>query len=178
VEVPDIIIAILDAEPEGVDGRTAIQKLVYFTSVKTGIDAGFIPHYYGPFSPLVAAYLENLVSLEFITEQGRRTIRDRTMYSYFLTQDGKKVADLLKKKYPEKFSEVEKVVKKCRKIVHNNIYVLSWAAKVHFILRQAEKPMTYGEAIEASKSFGWSLSEEEIESAAKLLLALGLIKKE
>lgn len=178
MEQNELLIAMLHAEPIGqIDGRTTIQKLTYFCSVKTGIDIGFDPHYYGPYSPLVASSLENLVGFDFIVEKGRRTIRDRTMYSYFLTEDGVKLAKKIEKKHPGEHQVIKNVVNRCYHIVHNNIYVLSWAAKVHYILNQTQKPMTYDEAISTGKLFGWKLSDEESKSGLKLLLALGLLKK-
>lgn len=177
MEIPEIIVAMLYILPEGIDGRTVIQKLGYFISVKMGKDIGYQADFYGPFSPLVAAHLENLVGLDFVAERGRRTIRDHVMYSYSLTDDGQKLACGVKEQYPKEFLIIKDVVKKCQKIAHNNFYVLSWAAKVHYVLSQTKKEMTRKEAIEASKLFGWNLGEKEIESAIRLLLALGLIEE-
>lgn len=177
MEIPELILAILGVEPDGIDGRTVIQKLGYFTSMKIKEDAGYGPDFYGPFSPLVAAHTQNLVGLDYIVEKGRRTINDRTMYSYYLTDDGEELVKKIKEEYPKEYSIIRKVVKKCGKIVHYNLHVLSWAAKVHFILRQTGKTMTYEEAIEIGRLFGWKLSEKEIESAVMLLSALGFVKK-
>lgn len=177
MEISELIIALLSAEPNGIDGRTVIQKLGYFASVKIKMEAGYGADFYGPFSPLVAKHSENLVGLDFVVEKGRRTVRDRTMYSYYLTEDGKQLAKKIEEQYPNEYSIIKNIVKKCGKIVHYNFYVLSWAAKVHFILRQTGKAMTYEEAIAASRLFGWRLSDKEIDSAVKLLLALGLIEK-
>jgi hypothetical protein len=174
----ELLIALLDAEQEPIDGRTTIQKLAYFASVKTGSDVGFHPHYYGPYSPQVATQLEDLVGSDFIVEIGRHTIRDRIMYSYCLTEDGKIVARNVMKKYPEEYSTVKQITSKCRKIAHNNISILSWAAKVHYILSQTNKPMTYNEAVELGRRYGWKPPATEMESAIDLLLSLGLIKKQ
>lgn len=178
MEISEIILAMLHTAPGGIDGRTVIQKLGYFVSVKMGRDLGYNAGFYGPFSPLIAADLENLVSLDFVIEKGRLTVRDRVMYSYDLADDGEKIVDKIEERYPKEFLIVKDTVKKCRKIVHNNFYVLSWAAKVHFILSQTGKGMTREEAVEASKLFGWSLDEREVEVAVRLLLALELIEEE
>lgn len=174
----ELIITILGTGPNIIDGRTTIQKLAYFSSLKTGIDMGYRPHYYGPYSSLVASYLEDLVALDFVIEKGRRTVRDRTMYSYTLNEDGSALVKKIERKYPDEYSVIKDVVTKCDKIVHNNVYVLSWAAKVHYVLAQTKKSMTYDDAIAVSKLFGWKLSEKQVESAVKLLLALRLIKRE
>jgi len=177
MDIPELLIAILSVDPNGIDGRTAIQKLGYFASVKLKKDVGYGADFYGPFSPLIAANLESLAGLDFVVEKGRRTVRERTMYSYYLTDDGQQLATKIKEQYPTEYSTIRNIVKKCGKMVHYNFNVLSWAAKVHFILVQTKKAMTYEEAIKAGKLFGWKLDEREIESAVKLLRALGLIKK-
>ena len=177
MEISELIIALLNAEPDGIDGRTVIQKLGYFASVKLKMDAGYGPDFYGPFSPSVAAHLENLVGLDFVVEKGRRTVRDRMMYSYFLTEDGKQLAKNVKEEYPREYSTIRNIVKKCKNMVHFNFHVLSWAAKVHFILRQTAELITYEEAIEVGRLFGWELNEKEIDSAVRLSAALGLVKE-
>jgi len=177
MEIPEIIVAMLHVLPHGIDGRTVIQKLGYFASVKMNKDIGYKADFYGPFSSILAGHLENLVSLDFVVEKGRQTVRDRVMYSYSLTDDGQKLAWKVKEQYPKEFLIIKDVVKKCQKIARNNFYVLSWAAKVHYVLSQTKKEMTREEAIEASKLFGWNLGKKEVESAVKLLLALGLIEE-
>lgn len=177
MEIPELLIALLSVEPEGINGRTVIQKLSYFASVKLKIDAGYGPDYYGPFSPSIAAHLESLVGLDFVVEKGRRTVRDRIMYSYHLTDDGQQIAEKIKEEYPREYLIIRNVVKKCGRIVHYNFYVLSWAAKVHFILEQTGRALTYEEAINVGQLFGWKLGEKEMESAVKLLSALGLAQK-
>jgi len=177
MEIDEIIMTLLSAAPDGIDGRTAIQKLGYFVSVKLNKDAGYGPDFYGPFSPRVASHLTNLVGLDFAVEKGRRTVRDRMMYSYDLTDDGEELVKKIREEYPEEYSTIRKVVKKCSRMVHNNIYVLSWAAKVHFILTQTGKATTYEEATEVGRLFGWAMDERQVESAVKLLLALGLVKE-
>jgi hypothetical protein len=60
--------------------------------------------------------------------------------------------------------------------VHCNFLSLSWAAKVHFVLKQNDRAMTYDEAIKASKSFGWELQEDQVQAGVKLLTSLKLIE--
>lgn len=177
MEISELIMALLNEEPNGIDGRTVIQKLGYFSSVKLKMDAGYGPDFYGPFSPSVATHMENLAGLDFMVEKGHRTIRDRIMYSYSLTEDGRQLAERVKEEYPEEYSTIRDIIEKCKNIVHFNFHVLSWAAKVHFILEQTGKPTTYEKAIEIGRLFGWELNEKEIESAVKLLAALSLAEE-
>lgn len=176
LEVSEFILALIGSKPNGIDGRTTVQKLGYFASIMLGKDFGYGPDFYGPFSSDVAANLQNLVETDFVTEKGAVTANYRKMYSYVLNSEAKSLANSIKKKHPKEFRKIQNVVKKCDEIVSCDYNVLSWAAKVHFVLQKSEKPMTYEEAIVASRSFGWKLNTSEVEAGVKLLQKLKLIK--
>lgn len=178
MEIFELVIALLSAIPEGIKGRTVVQKLGYFASVELEMDAGYTADFYGPFSSAVAENLQNMAELDFVVERGRQTLRNRTMYNYSLTEDGLKLAQKVKEEYPKEYAVIGDIIRKCSETVHCNYNVLSWAAKVHFVLNRTRKAMTRAEAIDASQSFGWKLNHDEVESAVRLLLALGLIKEE
>ena len=177
LEVSEFILALLDSKPNGIAGRTTVQKLGYFASIILGQDFGYGPDFYGPFSSTIAANMQNLVETDFVTERGRMTSRYRRMYSYALNDEATILTKAIKKTYSKEYRIIEWVVKKCDQIVHLNYNVLSWAAKVHFVLKRSGKSMTYDEAIAASRSFGWKLTEQEVETGVKLLQELKLIKK-
>jgi hypothetical protein len=178
MEIFELVLVLLSTLPEGIKGRTVVQKLGYFASVKLKMDAMYAADFYGPYSPVVAENLQNMVELDFVVEKGRQTLHNRTMYSYSLTEDGGELAQRAKVENPKEYAVVRNIVGKCGRTVHCNYNVLSWAAKVHFVLHRAGKAMTRAEAIEASQSFGWKLGQAEVESAVTLLSALGLIKEE
>ena len=175
MEASEFILILLNSKSEGIDGRTAVQKLGYFATVLLKENLEYGADFYGPYSTIVAANLQNLVESDFVTEKERVTSRYRKMYSYNLTEEAVFLAKNLKKKYPKDAKTIENVVRKCDKIVNCDYNVLSWAAKVHFVLEKNNKAMTYQEAIAASSKFGWKLSETQIASAAKLLKELKLI---
>jgi len=176
MDILELVLAILSICPEGIDGRTAIQKLGYLASVKLKMDAGYEADLYGPFSSIVASNLQTLVELDFVVESARRTSRNRTMYNYYLTGDGQEFAKKIRRKFPRECSTISSIVKKCNRIVNCNFRSLSWAAKVHFVLKKNDKAMTYNEAIKASELFGWDLQQNEVEAGVRLLTALGLIQ--
>lgn len=176
MEVFDFLLMLLSTLPEGIKGRTVVQKLGYFASMKLKMDAGYAADYYGPYSPVVAENLRNMVELDFVVEKGRQTAHNRTMYSYFLTEDGAELVQRVEAECPKEYAVVRDIVRKCSRTVHCNYNVLSWAAKVHFVLHRAGKAMTRAEAIATSQTFGWKLGQAEVGSAVRLLSALGLIK--
>lgn len=173
----DIIISAIASAGESVEGRTTIQKWCYFASIRTGIDLGYAPHYYGPYSQLVSLSIDDLVASEFLIEKGRQTIHGRVMYEYILTDDGKSIAKELKRTNPELYGKIAKIVETCINVVGNNIRVLSWAAKVYWIVRSRGKEVTYSEIEKIGETLGWQISKKEIDSGVKLLSALSLAKK-
>lgn len=177
MEASEFIILLLSSKPKGIDGRTAVQKLGYFATVILKKNLGYEADFYGPYSTIVAANLQNLVESDFVTEKQHVTGNCRKMYSYNLNDEAFDLAKKLKKTYPSEHKIIENVVKKCDRIVNCDYNVLSWAAKVHFVLQKNKKAMTYQEAIIASRRFGWKLSESQIAAAAKLLRELKLIAK-
>ena len=177
MEASEFIILLLNSKPNGIEGRTAVQKLGYFATVILKKNLGYEADFYGPYSTVVAANLQNLVESDFVIEKQHVTSKCRKMYSYNLNDEAVDLARKLKKTYSKEGKAIENVVKKCDKIVNCDYNVLSWAAKVHFVLQKNKKAMTYQEAIIASSKFGWKLSESQIASAAKLLRELKLIAK-
>ncbi len=176
VMLKDVLISVLDTADGQVNGRTALQKLCYFVSVEIGKDLGYIAHYYGPYSPSVAFTAKELSGLDFIDERGIITSNDRLVYSYRLTHDGQSLANEIRRRSRKLYEHVNKVVDICTKVTGNNADILSWAAKVHYILIQKRGKVTYKEVMTVGKSFGWKLSKQEIDSGVQLLKALSLVK--
>lgn len=176
LNTPEAILSVIEAAGGSIDGKTTLQKLTYFSSVKLGLDLGHVAQYYGPYSPEVAQITDDFVISDFLVEQGRRTRYNRTMYIYQLTPDGDLFAENIKTKNKKEFDIINKTVKTIKRVVGNNINVLSWAAKVYYILRGHEE-ITYEQITRTGEELGWNLSSNEIDSAAKLLSALGLARK-
>lgn len=178
VDNSTVMILMVRAAGGSVDGRTTLQKWFYFASVKTGMDFGFIPHFYGPYSDVVSRTINSLIASDFLLETGRLTHFDRVMYMYTLTDDGKKIAEDLKETHKKLYNTLKEVVDTCTNVAGNNINILSWAAKVYYLLQRQGKQITYAEIRNMAESLGWQLSEPEIDSGVKLLSALELASKD
>ena len=172
-----LILSVLGNSRIPIEGRTAIQKIVYFTSVKTGIDLGYMRHFYGPYSPIVANLLANLVSMGYVAERTKLTAQNRTIYSYSLTSDGEKLLNSILKDHERYYAAIRDVVHKCRRIAGNNINTLSCAAKVYFLISRRRAKASYRDVMRMAQKSGWQLCSEEIDSGARLLGALGLVRK-
>jgi uncharacterized protein YwgA len=166
----------LDSSDGSVAGRTAIQKIGYFDSIRLGLDMKYKPHFYGPYSPLLDESLMDLIASDYVEEIARTTVYGRTLYSYRLTDDGKELVKQLEGKYRKSLRTMKSVANRCNKF-GNNIYVLSYAAKVHYLLSQKGESMSSDEAIQTGKQFNWKLSEKDIESGVQLLSSLRLASR-
>jgi hypothetical protein len=178
VDKSTVMILLLETAGGTVEGRTTLQKWFYFASIKTGLDFNFGPHFYGPYSEPVSNTINDLIASDFLFERGRITRHERIIYTYTLTEDGRNIAEDLKNNNKELYHTLKEVVDTCTNIVGNNISILSWAAKVYFLLQKEGKQITYAEIKKMGKSLGWQLSDEEIDSGVKLLSALKLAKRE
>lgn len=64
----DFVLFAHGAFDQGITGRTALQKIVYFLSVMMNEDLGYNPHFYGPYSPKVAEANAELKELNYLEE--------------------------------------------------------------------------------------------------------------
>lgn len=161
----------------GINGRTTIQKLTYFTQLQVPFSEKipFRPHYYGPYSAELDHLLYQLVGLRFLNSEAVSTSRNRIMYSYSLTKDGRSIVqELLQKKKADKLLSV---VSTCRSVTNLNPDALSYAAKAHYILSQKKRSYSTSEVKTEGKKFGWRLNDTEVKQGVRVLLDLGLATK-
>lgn len=176
----DGILVLLDAAGGRISGRTAIQKLGYFSMVQGAIRAHYRPHYYGPYSADIAGAIQMLVSYGFIDERvetaGDITAApDWKRYTYTLTDDGRELAQEMKQEYPDDAAEVKQIVEICTDAAHLDSKTLSWAAKVHYIKTQEQRFMPAEEIREIARALNWDLSEEQVREGMDLLTTLHLM---
>jgi len=173
MDVNDALLMILLAVNENFQERRAFQKIAYLSSVKLNFDMGFFAHYYGPYSKIVASQIENLSTFGFINEKNLKTNNDRILTFFELNDDGKKITKSIKKKYREEYKTIKLVVDACKKEKYD-YNVLSWSAKVHYIMPKG-KSVSVRQISELAKEYGWKLSKDDINNAFTLLTSLELI---
>jgi len=176
MEILDALLMILKSSPNGIGGKTAIQKIAYFVSIELGLEMNFFPHYYGPYSRTVSKTLQALCDFDFVDDEVILTSNNRSMHCYKLNNDGEKIIDSIIQEYPTYYEKIKEIVDKINPFMKDNYYVLSWAAKIYYILDESEKPITEEEIIKLAERHDWKLTSSEIESAKKLLLSLGLVE--
>lgn len=183
MDVSDAIITVVKVAGDNILGRTAIQKIVYFLSVFEIVDVKYRPHYYGPYSADVASSTQMLASIDFLNETvetsrttGYSVPDNWKRYHYSLSSEGEQFVKELMRSNIADFNEISRIIKICKDTVNFNPDILSWAAKVNYILSKKKEAMNYDAITSTAGSFGWDLSSEQIEMALELLQSLDLCK--
>jgi uncharacterized protein YwgA len=168
-----VLILLLAASTNGIPGKTALQKIAYFVSVKLKINMSFNAHLYGPYSKVVERNLQTLNDFDFIDIDLITTSNMRKFYKINLNEDGKEISVDLLQKYEKEFKIIKDIVNKCE-IEKLDYKILSYAAKIYYILKEEKRTLSTSELIELANYHDWKLSKGEIERAKNLLSNLGV----
>lgn len=166
-----------------VEGRTKLQKTVYFLGVLTGQvdELGYGPHYYGPYSSQVAEAASRLVALGFLDQNARHFQSgdangfEITRHDYALSDDGRRIAEQKAGRHPEIWERLQQAATHLRKAGDLDYIRLSIAAKTFYLLKREGSPATPQEISEAAKTLGWNPSPDQVAEAAGFLGNLGLV---
>jgi uncharacterized protein YwgA len=175
----EFILSVISAEGGNVEGRTLLQKLVYFTHVISGVDANlaFDAHFYGPFSATVESTIARLRDAGLIEEQvssfgeysrGFEVKR----YDYKLTKDGETL--LQRVRLNEDYQRIEGAVQRINSQGKLDYMSLSFAAKVYYILTRRKAPMTQEEICSQASTLNWEISQATTDKAIRFLTDVGL----
>ena len=179
----DILLLVIKGEGEsGLQGRTLLQKKVYFLSELREVDLDFSPYHYGPYSSLVAGHLNSLVSHGFLEEKiesfaegstDPRASGEMRRHTYTLTREGNEVWDDIEKEADfEKWKNALDLIN--GQPISNDFNKLSIAAKVHYIVDWRGKS-TIGEVRQVAEEYGWEVDQEDIGNVLDFLTDLGLV---
>jgi len=160
MEPIDLILSIVYYAGE-VDGRTRLQKIAYFVCEKLGLDLGFIPHYYGPYSSIVAKTLEDLVATDFIEEDVIPTSTGRTLFTYKLKSNVKGVSD-----------QKEEIKNFIGRLSKESLDKVIAASKVHYLLK---KYKNINSLPDEARKYGWAVDGNDVSEAIGFLNEIGLI---
>ena len=182
MHIQDQILLVIESEGEnGLRGRTLLQKKLYFLSRLEGVDLGFRPHYYGPYSSLVAENLDLLVSARFLNEVTETFSTDQNIlgeirrHTYSLTRDGKIVMDEIRQNGCASWKQALDTLNSQESA--NDFNTLSIAAKVHYI--NGQEKTTTEQIQEIAKEYDWNIDDSQIENVSSFLedFSLRSVKK-
>lgn len=176
----DAALILLHECGEEIAGKTAFQKLAYFLGVKEGLDFGFEPHFYGPFSRNLEQEVELLLLSELVREETTvlGTSRGGAPISntrYELTEEGRREAERLVDAHAEQAKNARAIADILRASHALSTRRVSLAAKIHFVIQSQNLPMTSHEIAAKSRELGWQIDTGDIEAASEVLDGLGLV---
>ena len=188
MRIDEILVVILRqlADINGIiEGKTLLQKVVYFVNEKLGLNLRFVPYYYGPYSEEVTMAIEEMIGVGMIKEDVETYPStpwlkqfEPKLYRYELNEFGLKFADIVKKEHLEQATQIENVINEIRQVFQNNVKLLSVAGKMFNILKLKGKPMTADDILNEAKILGWKISKADAEEAILALEKIGLIEKQ
>lgn len=180
----DFVHLVLHAAGGKIQGRTKLQKMVYFVGVLTDTveELGYRAHFYGPYSSTVSGAVEELRSLGFLEQkvagggaldpQGFELAR----YDYELTDVGKAIADEKASLQSKMWNRIQSAVQKLNTADVSDYMKLSIAAKAYFLLHRAHEHVTAPSLVKMGEQFGWKVSKQQIVAASEWLESLNLVE--
>ena len=114
--------------------------------------------------------LGRLVSLKLINEEYSLTENDKTLYTYSLTERGKKYCEEVIDNNKESFNTIKKIVENLKEIKGNTIETLSFAAKIHYIENKAKTNLNEYYLPQMAKRYGWNISDKDLIKSSRELL--------
>ena len=183
MHIQDLILLVIASETEkSLRGRSTLQKKLYFLSVLLKDNSiGFGPHYYGPYSRLVAENLDILVYARFLKEVTETFPTDENIFgemrrhTYSLSSDGKDVMGEIEK--DDEYANWKHALDTLNsQPLANDFNTLSIAAKVHYIAHR-QKRIKRKQIKKIAKAHDWDIDKREIAGVLSFLESLSLIRK-
>jgi len=186
LDLNDVVFAICDGEGGVISGRTRLQKIAYFVthllSEDMAVDPGFVAHYYGPYSSALSTAAASVVARGVIEESTEVFASgpflghdmEQKRYSYSLTPRGRVARDLRQQRAAAAYTRAVEIARKIDQ-TGADYRVLSYAAKVHYVLRQEGKPVTQHAIRRRARTLGWELTPDEMTAGVELLRQLELV---
>ena len=174
----ETITLIIDANDGTIEGRTAVQKLVYLCAAQVeGIDISpYRPYFYGPFSRGVASDLGDMSAFAYLNETFSSSFG---VYKYDLTQRGKELALKISNQHKYEATQIKNIVKTCKKFCDLKPGPLSFATKAYYTLtnmKNKKVKYTKDDVRKVGKEFDWDIGQEDIDTGIKLLEELNLVQ--
>jgi len=173
MRLSDLLLVLTDLKGvKGWQGRTRMQKEVYFLRRPLELAIPYQPHYYGPYSEEVAATTRSLVARGLLEEKpgsGRpeQPTRQRR-YRYSLTEDGRELAGMWKEKHAEELGKLKEALAMLE-LERESTFVLAVASKVHYIVASSKQPVPKKELTDRASKLGWHVKRADSEKAVQFL---------
>jgi len=175
----EIILTVLEASGGSVQGKTRLQKVIYFLSILLDVDLNYEPHYFGPYSGFVDESLMDLTGIGFVKESctgfgypDKKGFEYRR-FDYEITPDGNKLLENIKEKSEGDYEKVLTAVAELGELP--DYFVLSIAAKIFYVIREKGEVTRRGFKEEARKLEWGDIDDGNIDTALDFLTSRGFV---
>lgn len=182
MRITDAILFTYDALGGSIQGKTNLQKKMYFLGIILQEEFGYGAHYYGPYSAEVAAANQELKALGYLAEtkaaagavdaSGFEIVR----HDFHLTEDGRTVLRDKKVRMREDWERVKTAAEQLKRAGTVNYVEISIAAKAYFLLNAEGKPARAEDLVRMAGQFGWNITEDQVNKAAQFLSDMELAR--
>lgn len=183
METRDFVLLAYAAFDGKMRGKTMLQKRIYFLGEMLGVvdELGYIPHYYGPYSPSVANANAELAALGYLNESASSATDasgfEIVRYDYALNNAGKRIAQRKKEADPDLSAKMQQKASAIKRAGPINYVELSAAAKIYFVLRELGRKATLKAIREMAQNLGWAIPGMEMDKAVAFLEAVELVTR-
>ncbi len=184
MDTRDFVAMTLLASGGHVQGKTKLQKLVYFVGVLTDSleELGYRPHFYGPYSDDVAYAITQLKAIgaldQVVSDRGYdRSGFEVRRYDFTLNNSGKRYTDGVARQCPQLWGRIQAAVRAYNELGDRDYMTLSIAAKTYFLVGHKKAPATDDELAELASNFGWTVSPDQVRDAVDYLVSLGVVQR-
>jgi len=184
MDARDFVALTLLASGGHVQGKTKLQKLVYFVGVLTESleELGYRPHFYGPYSDDVAYAITQLKAIGALDQAVSDWGYDRSgfevrRYDFTLNDSGRRYATGVGRQRPELWDRIQAAVRAYNELGDRDYMALSIAAKTYFLVGHRQTPATDAELAQLASQFGWTVSSDQIRDAVEYLMSLGVVQR-
>jgi uncharacterized protein YwgA len=164
-------------------GRTSLQKLAFFASLRLEKDLGFRPHLYGPYSDVIEDEVETLQLSGLIEEKVQNlgftspTGFLAKKYDYELTESGEARIQALRTAYEKESHDISSLVVQVDQEAGGlDAWILAPAAKTLLIGREEGRSLSSEEVRQLATELGWELSDQQVGTVAHMLEGLGFLQ--
>jgi uncharacterized protein YwgA len=180
----DFVHLVFHAFDGTIQGRTKLQKTVYFVGALTESlpNLGYRAYFYGPYSGEVAAAVNELCGLGFLRQASASSGAfdpngfEVARYDFALTDEGRQIAAEKADNHPVEWGRIQTAAERLKSMPFNDYVRLSIAAKMFFLL-DGKGAASVDELVKMTPRFGWTVSTDQMNEAAQFLESLGLVDR-
>jgi len=182
MDTKEFVLLSLLAMGSEIQGKTKLQKTVYFLGLMTGCidDLGYRAHFYGPYSDEVSdaiGWLSTIGAVNLTSSSGGAVDRsgfEVRRYDYCFNKEGKRFAEVTSSRYPDFWKKLQDAADLLKRAGELDYMKLSIAAKTYFMLQETNGQASEKDLARLATRFGWKVTPQQVQEAASYLQRLEL----